>query len=788
MSDNEKKIEELSKKLDQLIIDHAGFSKEINSLKSELHLLKNPLTSPKSVEPSIEEKVEEAIQIHNTTKPDVEPIAEIKKEPVQPIITEKRIPIPSDAPKKPIIKVKKEKTGFERFIGEKLIPKIGILILIIGVGYLAKYSIDNNLINPLTRIVIGYLIGAVVLFFAYRLKKKYELFSSILVSGSMAIMYVVTFFAYDFYDLFPQSFAFILLFIFTAFTVFSSIQYNRQLIAHLGLIGAYAIPFILSNNSGNIDFLFSFILVINVGILVVAYFKNWKPLLYVTTGLTWTIASAWYLSEYEASNFGFVALFFTLIFVLFYIMYLLPKIVKKIKFRVDDVLLILFNSFIFFGFGIHALSETIFGSEFLGLFTLINALIHFIVAFIIFKKDLADKKLFHLIAGLVLVFITLTIPIQLDGELITLIWIVEAVVLFWIGRYKDIKLYEVFSYPLYLLAISSLLIDWEQVYDYDGSDATFLFNLTFLTTLIVSIGGILTFILDRKKPYVAIKENNTGWSRVFPILLGSSTGLILFMGIFHEIHNYWQQKMHATSSSDFGFFEYMGHDYRFDHLQDLWLIIYSIAFLSIISLFVIKKSNSKKLVLSILIVNMVMVAIFLMTGLYGISELRRLHLDSFFLEQWGDSSHYIWMRYLSIIVLMAFIFINYLLYKKDCIPVFMKKTLELILHLTIVWVLSSELIHWLHLSGSEGTYKLGLSIFWGIYSLALVAIGFIRRNKALRIGAISLFAFTLLKLFFYDIRHLETLPKVIVFISLGGLLLVISFLYNKFKSRLTDEK
>jgi uncharacterized membrane protein len=212
------------------------------------------------------------------------------------------------------------------------------------------------------------------------------------------------------------------------------------------------------------------------------------------------------------------------------------------------------------------------------------------------------------------------------------------------------------------------------------------------------------------------------------------------------------------------------------------------AFLSIITLFVIRKSNNAKLIISIFIANMIMVAVFLMTGLYGISELRDLHLDSYFLEQWGDSSHYIWMRYLSILVLLAFLFINYLMYKKESVPVVMKKILELILHLVIVWILSSELIHWLDLNGSQGTYKLGLSIFWGIYSLALVSIGFIRRNKALRIGAISLFAFTLLKLFFYDIRHLETLPKVIVFISLGALLLVISFLYNKFKTTLTDEK
>ena len=47
----------------------------------------------------------------------------------------------------------------EKFIGENLINKIGIAILIIGVAIGAKYSIENDLISPLTRIILGYLLG-----------------------------------------------------------------------------------------------------------------------------------------------------------------------------------------------------------------------------------------------------------------------------------------------------------------------------------------------------------------------------------------------------------------------------------------------------------------------------------------------------------------------------------------------------------------------------------------------------------------------------------------------------
>jgi uncharacterized membrane protein len=82
---------------------------------------------------------------------------------------------------------------------------------------------------------------------------------------------------------------------------------------------------------------------------------------------------------------------------------------------------------------------------------------------------------------------------------------------------------------------------------------------------------------------------------------------------------------------------------------------------------------------------------------------------------------------------------------------------------------------------SEQSYKLGLSILWGLYALYLIAYGIWKKKKHLRIGAIVLFAITLLKLFFYDISSLDTISKTIVLVSLGALLLIISFLYNKYK-------
>nr|WP_238566664.1 DUF2339 domain-containing protein [Nonlabens ulvanivorans] len=99
-------------------------------------------------------------------------------------------------------------------------------------------------------------------------------------------------------------------------------------------------------------------------------------------------------------------------------------------------------------------------------------------------------------------------------------------------------------------------------------------------------------------------------------------------------------------------------------------------------------------------------------------------------------------------------------------------------------MVSSELIHWLDLAGARDSYKLGLSILWGVYSFLLIGFGILKNKPYLRIGGMALFAITLIKLFFYDIAHLNTISKTIVFVSLGILLLIISFLYNKNKNKI----
>ena len=787
MSDHKDRIDQLNQKLEILLSKQEGFAKELMALYQEIEDVKKLRPDQLIVEETIPEPIVEAPEAPEFVQP-IEP----ERNTVHDAVNASAKPPISNPIAPPKNKKPKGKSNLEKFIGENLINKIGIAITVIGVAIGAKYSIENDLISPLTRIILGYLSGLGLLGFGMKLKAKYENYSAVLVSGALAILYFITFAAYSFYGLFPQLMAFALMLIFTVFGVVAALNYNKQVIAHFGLVGAYAVPFLLSNDSGNIATLFTYMAIINIGILVISFKKYWKPLFYSAFTFTYLIYSSWLVFSYEnTEHFTLAFIYLSVFFGIFYTAFLAYKLIKKEQFLKSDIVLLLLNSFIFFGLGYGLLSNHETGKELLGAFTLGNAAIHFAVSIILFKKKLADKNLFHLVAGLVLVFITIAIPVQLDGNWVTLLWTFLAALLFYIGRTKGVSFYEYLSYPLMILALISLTHDWGIGYEnyYSTTELRPILNSYFLTSvLFLGAFGFINWI--NQKHSFSIKEKPTSkipviMSFVIPIILL----FVSYMSFFLEIEQYWNNLFKASevNINPQDAYSYGERNYDLQDFGYVWLFNFTFFFVTLLAFFNIKKLKNRVLGISTLITGVVASFFFLSGGLYILSELRESYIDRALSEYYNIGMMNIIIRYVSF-TFFALLWITLIkLSKRAFMNMNVKIPIEIISHISILWILSSELLNWMDLAGSDQSYKLGLSILWGVYALFLIAWGIYKKRKYLRIGAISLFGVTLAKLFLYDIASLNTISKTIVFVSLGVLLLIISFLYNKYKNVISDE-
>ena len=787
------KINELEQRIGNLLYRQSVFYKEIKQLENELAELKRQNNfSSVSATNTVKTPVEKP-----TERPAEKPIERPTEAPAEkttetPVITAPSTPKPQFS--LPTINRPKQPSDLEKIIGESWINKIGILIVIIGVAIGAKYSIENELISPLTRIILGYLVGVGLLGFGIKLKPKFEGYSAVLVSGSISIFYFITYFAYSFYNLIPQILAFAMMLIFTVFTVFAAIKYNRVVIAHIGLIGAYAVPFLLSSGSGRVDILFSYMLIINLGILFISIKRDWKTLHYSAFFFTWLIYGSWFadksfyssLQGYEALGTGFATAFF----LIFYGVSLFNNIISKEKLDKINIILILLNSFIYFGFGYGIFNSNTKLDTYLGLFTLFNAVIHFVVLFFIKSKKLADSTLFYSTLGMVFTFITIAIPIQLDGSWVTLLWIAQGTILFWIGKTKNIPIYEKISLPILGLSFFSLLEDWRFYHYVNNLDVHAFWNINFLTGILAILGYGFVVYLSRNHAETEENQKFSPFNAIKSFYLPALLILTAYLTFRNEIayyFNYWLENSSLKGKEISEIDEYSLYNYDINVFKNIYLIAYSLVFFGGLALLNFHKFKNKVLGISAIVIGLLTLLSAQTFGLEELGELRYAYINGGSNEYFDVNFNYILVRYLlwgSVAFALWAIFKNTKsIIENTKFHIF----LEMVIHISILNFLSNELVTWMDIAGYQDIFKLGLSILWSVYSLLLVSLGIYKKKKYLRISALVLFGVTLAKLFLYDISNLSTISKTVVLIVLGLLLLIISFLYNKFKDKIGDE-
>ena len=474
---------------------------------------------------------------------------------------ESRQSAPSKPQEETIFDKLRDNFDWEKFIGENLIMKLGILIVLIGVAIGGKYALEHQLLSPTMRIIIGTLFGAALQGVAIKLKKEYKKLSAVLASGAMATLYFMTYFAYDFYGLIPMPVAFVLMTLITVATVWQACTYDMEVIAIIGLVAAYVIPFMLSTGEGSPWALFSYISIINAGVMFISVKRYWRILFVSAYVSSWFIYGVVYrtLDFPETSDAVKLLVFLFINFVIFYVTFLAYKVKHKMIFQNFDIVYLLSNSFMFFGLGYNVMfnNETL--APYVAWFSFANALIHGIVAFILIKKNMVDKSVYRLITGLAISFVTIAIMVWATGHWLTMFWMLEGTVLFTVSRISKRPFYEKMSYPVFFLALISLIIDWgnpngghlrmltplfEAFASYrsmwDTTTAAVQGNaLSIINTVVFIMLCIFIGVVDNRYPMVEDEETQNSWMNLANKCLRVMAVFVVTAAILVHIERPW---------------------------------------------------------------------------------------------------------------------------------------------------------------------------------------------------------------------------------------------------------
>ena len=76
-----------------------------------------------------------------------------------------------------------------------------------------------------------------------------------------------------------------------------------------------------------------------------------------------------------------------------------------------------------------------------------------------------------------------------------------------------------------------------------------------------------------------------------------------------------------------------------------------------------------------------------------------------------------------------------------------------------------------------------VTLGWGVQGAALLLVGFVARDRVLRLSGLTMLLFCIGKLFVYDLRELEALARIFSFVVLGVLLLLVSWVYTRYREQ-----
>lgn len=368
----------------------------------------------------------------------------------------------------------------ESIIGRRWIGWIAILLILFATAFFLKYAFDNRWIGELGRVSIGIAFGITMCLGGFRYRQRgWRVFSQILTSGGIVLLYLSTYAAFGYYHLVGQKTAFAFLGILIAEAAALALLYNAPAIAIMALIGGLLTPVLLHSDRDQYRSFFTYLVVLDAGTL--ALLKHWRGLSSLAYYGTQLLFWAWYDENYHIQKRGAVLVFQTAIFLLFLLAHLVRELVRRESANLEDALLLLANPFIFFATTYHLFNPT--HHDWMGAFAIIMALLYAGIAKFLLTRGVKSRREILLLIAVALTFVTIAIPIQLRSNWITIAWAVEGVAILWAAiEIQSLRLH-VHAFALFALAFGKFLL-WDTPYGYRPA-FTPVFNRYFLSSLAV---------------------------------------------------------------------------------------------------------------------------------------------------------------------------------------------------------------------------------------------------------------------------------------------------------------
>lgn len=168
--------------------------------------------------------------------------------------------------------------------GEQWLNRIGIGLLLIGIAFLFKYSIDRGWLVPQLRSAIGLGIGLVLFGSGVKMSAEGRPMKQILMGGGIATFYLTGFATFQLYSFASGLVIWPFMVVVTLLALSLSLQQDEAVLSVVGTLGAFGTPFMLYTGTGSVIKLVIYTALVLTGTSIVYLYKGWKTLLWSIAG------------------------------------------------------------------------------------------------------------------------------------------------------------------------------------------------------------------------------------------------------------------------------------------------------------------------------------------------------------------------------------------------------------------------------------------------------------------------------------------------------------------------
>lgn len=643
---------------------------------------------------------------------------------------------------------------FEAEIALKWLGRIGVVALTIGAAFFLQYAFASGWIGPVGQVSVA-IIGGLVLLVAGDRHRQLgrRAFGEALSGGGIAILYTSIYAAYAFYPqpLLSRPLALGLLILVTGLAVTVGVYANALSTLIVATIGGFLAP-VLVRQAGSgqgvsgMLMLFGYIAVLDVGLLVLSFFRQWRVLQMLSFLGTWFIIWGWLATSYT-TRLDWPA-YATMLW--FFLVFAFVPVVRNLWQRLPtcqvDLWLIILNAAFFFPTVALLPTDTPL-NEYLGLYAVITAIFYLFLGSLARQRSPDDKLLILSWLGLGLAFIILAVPLQLRGHWIMVGWAVQGAILVWIGHQLRMGGLRIVGLVLQGVAVPIMLWWYMETFERYNGETLMFGNPMFLSlALCVLALGASLYVYRRSRRI-------DGESEGVAMVLEAGIVILVVWGVAVELirGEVASHFIMLTWAAGGTFLVWMGSRLERPVLRIGGQLLQGVAAAWVLGIHGDESYAAQKGYLPV--VNGVFLSFVGVLAALGVTL--DIHMKS------GDGFS-----------------------ETPAI----RSGLPVVIGVLALWGLTRELLITLTWTAApSGTGLFAVSALWSVYATVLVGVGMVRRSRPLRLLGLAVFGLVVLKVFLWDLAGLTRIWRILSFVCLGGILIGVGYVYNRYGEVLLGE-